>query len=110
MTHMPLCNIKFPANAELFNGFMIEIALFDILPSEYLLEQIVYYPQQDPFNLNFQILDYSSIYAIPNLGTIFFMFAGILLLVPISIALVLSAKLLKELNKHSQKLKEFLYW
>ena len=38
MTHMPLCNIKFPANSELFNGFMIEIALFDILPSEWLLE------------------------------------------------------------------------
>ena len=38
MSHMPLCNIKFPANAELFNGFIIEIALFDILPSEYMLE------------------------------------------------------------------------
>ena len=53
MSHMPLCNIKFPANAELFNGFIIEIALFDILPSEYMLEQIVYYPQEDSFNLNF---------------------------------------------------------
>jgi len=83
MTHMPLCNIKFPANAELFNGFMIEIALFDILPSEDMLEAMIYYPQDEPFNLNFQILQYGTIYAIPNLGTIFFILATFALLVPI---------------------------
>ena len=107
---MPLCNIKFPANAELFNGFMIEIALFDILPSEWMLEQMIYYPQEDSFNLNFQILEYNSSFAVPNLGTIFFILLTFLLLIPISILLVFFSTDIKELRKHSKNLKDFLYW
>jgi len=71
---------------------------------------MIYYPQEDSFNLNFQLLEYNTIYAVPNLGTIFFILVIILLLIPISIALVFFARSLKELRKHSQNLKEFLYW
>jgi hypothetical protein len=110
MSHMPLCNIKFPGNAELFNGFMIEIALFDILPSEWMLEQMIYYPPADPFNLNFQILQYESSYSVPNLGTIFFMFLTFLMLVPILITMAFFATDLKELRKHTSNLKDFLFW
>ena len=84
---MPLCNVKFPANAELFNGLIIEIALFDILPAEYMLDFIMYFPQEDPLNLNFEILEYGSTYAVPNLGTIFFMFIFFVVLAIINVFL-----------------------
>ena len=58
MTHMPLCNIKFPANAESFNGFMMQVAVFDVIPSDYILSKTVYFPQEDPFSLNFELLDF----------------------------------------------------
>ena len=100
MTHMPLCNIKFPANAELFNAFMIEIALFDILPSEWILEQSMYFPQDDSFNLNFQILEYNSPYAIPNLGTLFFASMSFIILLPVLCCICCCAYKHKELRSH----------
>ena len=110
MTHMPLTAIKFPANAESFNGFMIQIAVFDIIPSEYILDKVVYFPQEDPFNLNFELLDFGTIYAVPNLGTIFFIFLSFLLLVPFSCLMTCWAYRLRELRKYDKKLKEFLMW
>merc|ERR1719232_185597 len=89
---------------------MIEIALFDILPSEWMLEQIIYYPPADPFNLNFQILQYESSYSEPNLGTIFFMFLSFLILVPLFITMAFFATDLKELRKHTSNLRDFLFW
>ena len=79
---MPLANIKYPANAAQYNKVMIEIAIFDILPDDLLLGN-VYFPQEDNFNINFQEIGYESIYAVPNLGTVFFMFLTFLILVPI---------------------------
>ena len=110
MTHMPLSNIKFPANAEGFNGFMMQIAVFDIIPADYILDKVVYFPQEDPFNLNFELLDFKSIYAVPNLGTIFFMFLTFILLVPVSCLITCWAFKLRELRKYDKQLKEFLMW
>lgn len=107
---MPLCNVKFPANAELFNGYMIEIAGFDILPTEFLLDKIMYFPEEDPLNLNFEILEYGSSYAIPNLGTIFFMLAILVILVPINGCLFLSSGSSKEIRKQHENLTKFLFW
>ena len=52
MTHMPLCSIAFPANADQFNGEMLDIANFSFIDDGILLET-VYFPQVDSFNLNF---------------------------------------------------------
>ena len=51
---MPLvANLKFPANAALFNEFMIQIAFFDIVPTEYFEKHLWYMPEQEPYNLAF---------------------------------------------------------
>ena len=107
---MPLCNVKFPANAEMFNGFIIEIALFDILPAEYMLDLIMYFPQEDPLNLNFEILEYGSTYAVPNLGTIFFMFIFFVLLALINVVLFFIGADQRNARKHHANLSKFLYW
>ena len=54
MVYMPLFWAKFPANASVFNGFLIGIATFDIVPSEEINESIFVLPEDKPYNINFQ--------------------------------------------------------
>ena len=55
-------------------------------------------------------MKYTSTYAVPNLGTIFFIFLSFLILVPISIFIAFFASDLREIRTHSQSLKDFIYW
>ena len=47
---------------------MIEFAFFDIFPSEWLDEKIYYMPDEQPYNLNFQMLGYDSRLLVGNVG------------------------------------------
>ena len=58
--------------------------------------------------MNFQILEYKSTHAIPNLGTIFFIFLSFLLLIPISCCMTCWAHDIRELRKYDYELKDFL--
>ena len=46
-------NIKFPANAMLINSVLIEIANFEVISSEDINKKYFYFPEVDPFSLNF---------------------------------------------------------
>ena len=46
-------SIKFPANAMLINQVFIEIANFEVIPSEKINDKLFYFPEVDPFSLNF---------------------------------------------------------
>ena len=70
----------------------------------------VYFPQVDNFNLAFQTIGYESTYAVPNLGTIFFIFLGYLILVPISSCLTFFSVDNRDVRKPAKKLRRFLYW
>ena len=54
LVYMPLFWIKFPANANMFNIYLIDIASFDIVPSEDINEEMFVLPEDKPFNINFQ--------------------------------------------------------
>ena len=45
--------IKFPANSMLINQVFLEIANFEVLPSEKINDELFYFPEEDPYNLNF---------------------------------------------------------
>ena len=45
--------IKFPANVMLINELFIEISSFEIVPSEDINNELFYFPEVDPFSLNF---------------------------------------------------------
>ena len=47
---------------------MIEFAFFDLVPSEWLDEKIYYMPDEQPYNLNFQMLGYESRLFVGNAG------------------------------------------
>ena len=51
---MPLFWVKFPANASMFNVFLIDVATFDIVPSEDINEEVFVLPEDKPYNINFQ--------------------------------------------------------
>ena len=50
---MPLMNVKFPANANTFIIFLVEIANFDVLPTDWLFAEIFDFPDDGSYNLNF---------------------------------------------------------
>ena len=48
-----LTKLKFPGNSQLMNYHLLKIATFEIVPIEFIDEKIYYFPEEDPFNLNF---------------------------------------------------------
>ena len=58
--HMPLMNVKFPANAGTFIVFLVKIANFDIIPTDLAFEHIFDFPDDGPFNLNFEATELES--------------------------------------------------
>ena len=53
LVYMPLFWVKFPANASQFNGFLIEVATFEVVPSEEINEELYVLPDAEPYNVNF---------------------------------------------------------
>ena len=51
---------------------MIDIATFDVVPSEDINEEFFILPEAEPYNINFQQSRIDSVYAITNVGTIFY--------------------------------------
>ena len=50
---MPLFQVKYPANANALNMFMIDIASFEFVPTDDINESIYVLPEDDPYNLPF---------------------------------------------------------
>jgi hypothetical protein len=65
IVHFPLINVPIPANALAFLRLIIDIASFDILPSEKLNKFIFSFPEEDSIQpWQFQVLGYESKYSI----------------------------------------------
>jgi hypothetical protein len=49
---MPLIKVNYPANARLVNDQLIEIATFDILPTDYIFDALFEFDldQEEPLN------------------------------------------------------------
>ena len=110
MTYQPLFFVKFPAVAAGFNQKLQSIAQFEILPAEMITDSFFFFPESTPFNLNFQVMDFDSIYALANLGSILYFMLLYLALIAMSLMLALIAKAVKRLSKLSNRLSSALYW
>ena len=60
--------LKFPANALEVIRNMIDLATFDLLPTEFLDSEIYYWPEMDPYTVNFEMAGIESIYFLANIG------------------------------------------
>ena len=66
---MPLMKkLKFPANAALVNEEMIQFAFFDLIPTDWLDDIVLYLPETSPYSSAFQMFGYESILFLGNAG------------------------------------------
>ena len=104
MVYLPLFSqLKFPGNASLMNSIMISIATFDLIDTESIDDQMYYFPEEDPFNLNFQQSGYESNFILKNIGLILWMIFGYFLL-------HLSFIMMFKCKKIRSKIGKYLYW
>ena len=69
---LPMFNQQIPANAGLFYGFIMDVASFDLLPTELIYDAYFNLKDEasDSVNSNFESLGYSSMYFLRNMGTL----------------------------------------
>ena len=108
--YMPLMNVKFPANANTFIIFLVEIANFDVLPTDALFAEIFDFPEDGSFNMNFETTGLESYYAIENLGTVFLIFNIYVVLSILQLIGYCFKNKVKWCKKMSKKIGKFLYW
>ena len=111
ITHMPLFNLKFPANAGFLLNFTIKVATFDFLPVR-VIWLIFDFPEKGAFNLSFQSSGYEYIYLIENMGTCFFMVQIYLLFCLLTLILGLISRYtsIQRTAKHYKGLRQKLFF
>jgi hypothetical protein len=67
---MPLFNIEIPANAQLFYGFIMQLASFNILPMQDFYGKYLPSPSWDgPLNERFEAIGFQSTFFLNNMGS-----------------------------------------
>ena len=107
---MPLFKTKTPGNASGFNGFLIEIAGFDIIDPTILNNELFYLPEDEAYSFSFLQAGFESIYTMFSIGFFFYIFLINTLLIIFSIPLIILAKKCSKVTKVSSKLTSYLYW
>ena len=81
LLHAPLINVQFPANAFMVFDVMISVATFEILPTDDIFPMFFPdLPEDSPFTNKFDSLNIGSRYLVMNLGTMFVILSGYLIL------------------------------
>lgn len=93
--HLPLFNLNFPANANFFIEFVIQVATFDLIPPELVLS-FFSFTETDPYNSGFDSTGYSSMHPIENLGTCWVLVQIYLILVVVWLSLRLITRIKPE--------------
>jgi len=107
---MALFDVRMPANAAMFFGFLMQIASFDFIPMDLLYEII--FPnkiESEPLSANFDQIGLSSKYFLYNLGSMILVFA----MIPIKILLYFVLKPLnhfKRVRKIRRNLWRSTFW
>ena len=103
---------KFPANAMLINQAFIEIADFEVIPSEEINSELFYFPEEDAFSLNFSECGIESKFFLLILGFPLYVMLGHFALVVIYIFLRLCNFIFQSpcIAKIVNYLRRYLFW
>ena len=108
---LPLFNIEMPANAQIFFGFIMEIASFDILPMQEFYDKYLPTPYWDePMNDKFNYLGLQSTFFLNNMGTMVIGLAMIPLLSALLLVLQPLSRFSSKIAKFKNKLYTSLFW
>ena len=110
VAHLPLFKVKSPGNVNTFNELFLEISNFDIVDTSTVNTKLIYWPEMDPISLNFQNAGFDSPLVIPQLGTLFYLFVGMICLTFLWLLLLLLAKIAPKTSFLSNKVRRFLIW
>ena len=104
--------VKVSANAVRIIRVFIEIANLELVPSEDINNEILYFPEDDPYNRNFLECGIESRYFIMEMGLPFYVILGYFILVIIYLIFALAQRLLKRkvLGKIVNKVRSYLFW
>jgi hypothetical protein len=67
---MPCFHVQMPANAQLFFNQINEIASFDMIDTNPLINQILKLNATEPMNANFNAIGFESMYFLNNMGSL----------------------------------------
>ena len=112
VVNLPLIDkMKFPANAMMVNEFIVDFVTFDLIPVDWLDQKIHYWPDFDPFSLNFESAGIVSIFYLSNVGIALHMMELNILMALIYACLKTKKKTsCRSIEKLKIKLKEYLYF
>ena len=110
-THLSLFDLKFPANASFLQGFLVNVATFDILPIE-AIWWLFDFPELGAYNPNFADSGYEYTFLIENMGTCFFLVQIYLLgcLITLFLGILIKVCLINKAKTTQKKLKDRLFW
>ena len=96
---MPLFKIDMPANAQMFFGFIMQLASFNILPMQDFYERYLPPPSWDePLNDRFDVLGFQSTFFLNNMGS---MVIGLAMIPLLSCTLLI----LQPISKFSRRIR-----
>ena len=108
---MPLFNIEIPANAQMFFGFVMQLASFNILPMQDFYQKYLPAPNWDaPVNERFNVLGFQSVFFLTNMGSMVIGLAMIPLLSCLLLMMKPFARLSKRFAALKNKIHSSLFW
>ena len=109
---LPMFNQQIPANAGLFYGFIMDVASFDLLPTERFYDTYLSLKDEasNSLNSNFESLGYSSMYFLRNMGTLMLVLLSLPFLVVVQLILKYVFRNSKRVTIFERRLSKSLYW
>ena len=106
---MPLFKLKLPPNAGMFFGFIMQIAAFDILPTDDFYEEYTDIDDSDPINDNFDAVGFSSLFFLYNLGSMALAIVGVPI-IGLVILLLKPFRCINKVHRLHNKLRRWMMW
>lgn len=94
----------------MFNSKLIEICSFKVLPTDEINEILFFFPDVEPFNLNFQEMGITSIFALPNLGSTLYILAFYVVLIIFALVVKYIGQYCKCCKKLHLSLYKAIFW
>lgn len=110
---MPLFTLKLPQNAALFFNFIMQIAAFDVLPTDAFYDDYFSMEAKEAVNDNFDALGFNSMWFLYNMGSLTLSWVCIpLLALPIFLLRCVKCitRLSPTLNKMHTNLDRWMFW
>ena len=105
-------NIMFPANVMEINQVLVDIANFEFFDSEKINQKLFKFPEEEPYNLNFQECGVMSQHFLLNMGFPLYIVLGHMTFVVIYFLLYLASLKLKCkcFEKVIKFIRYYLFW